>query len=153
MRSSDAEVGQIARILAGKGDEESIARFITLGSLRYDRSQLQEMLGESKMGLVEAILEGSSLVREVKDEAREEGRKEGLEEGREKGLEEGQAAGLRRSLRIALKSRFPGLEAMPEIQWISAVGTLESLLEIAISASDRGIIERSIVRAAHSTGS
>ena len=88
------------------------------------------------MGLIEAILEGSSLVREVADKAAREGRAEGRTEGG------------RLVLRRVLKAKFPGLEEMPEIQLISSVEVLESLIETASTASDRSTIERAISAAA-----
>ena len=96
------------------------------------------------MGLVEAILEGSSLVREVKEKAAQEAREAGMAEGLEKGLEQGSTDATRRALRTVLKSRFPGLDAMPEIETIANTETLQSVLELAIVATDRTVIERAI---------
>ena len=163
MKSTDEEVRRVAGILARDGDEESIGRFLTLGSIRYDRRQLEEMLGASRMGLVEAILEGSSLVREVVEkasrkatvEASAKGLAEGLAEGQAKGLAEGQAKGLadgriteaRRLLCIALRAKFPGLETAPEIEEISRVETLELLLETAITSTDHSRFEQALAAA------
>jgi predicted transposase YdaD len=175
MDSSDEDVRRVARILGREGDEESIGRFLTLGSIRYDRNRLEEMLGGSKMGLVEAILEGSSLVREATEKAAREGAsrglseglekglsqglekglsqglEKGLAEGREKGLAEGRAEGriaeAHRLLRVALKAKFPGLESAPEIDAIAAAEKLESLLEIAITSTDRSIVEHALAAA------
>ena len=122
----------MAQVLARQNDEQLLYRFLTLGSLRYDREQLKEMLGASKMGLIQAILEGSSLVKEERDKAREEGRT-------------GEA---RRLLRIVLKSRFPGLEQMTEIEAISPTETMESLLTMAITSTERRSVERAIAAAA-----
>jgi len=97
------------------------------------------------MGLVEAILEGSSLVREVKEKAAKEAR----EAGRAEGLERGRTAEARRSLRVALKIRFPGSDEMPEIDAISVVEELESLFETAITSMERAVVERAIAAAAH----
>src|SRR5579871_3298268 len=141
MRSSDAEVRKVAEVLAREGDEESIGRFVTLGSLRYDRGQLEEMLGESKMGLVEAILEGSSLVREVRERAAKEAREAGIAEGEAKGLE----GGSRKAFRILLESKFTGLETMPEIDMISTEQALVSLMKSAIESSERETVQRSII--------
>ena len=108
------------------------------------------------MGLVEAILEGSSLVREVKEKAAKEGRTAGLEEGRAAGLEEGRAAGLEQGktaearcvLRRALKPRFPGLDQMSEIELISTPEALETLIEMAYTSTERTAVERAIAAAA-----
>jgi hypothetical protein len=151
MKSSDADVQRVAGILAGEGDEESIGRFLTLGSVRYDRDQLEEMLGGSKMGLVEAILEGSSLVREATEKAAREGSARGQAVGLAEGLAEGLAAGqtvaARRSLRIALKAKFPGMETAPEIDSIASAETLDMLLETAITATDRSRVELALAAA------
>jgi hypothetical protein len=105
------------------------------------------------MGLVEAILEGSSLIREVKEkaasESREEGRQEGREEGRVEGREEGQIAGARRMLRTVLQSKFPGLDRLPEIDAIVSVETLESILiSEVLPTNDRARVEQAIRQAA-----
>src|SRR5579863_1527076 len=135
MNSSDADVRHVARIVAREGDEESISRFLTAGSIRYDREQLEGMLGDSQMPLMEAMIESSWLFREAHEKGTkaglEEGRKEGLEEGLEQGIEQGLEQGIeqgrevgriteaRRALRIVLKSKFPGLDEMPEIDRVS----------------------------------
>ena len=149
MRSTDAEVREIASVLAKQGDEESIGRFLTLGSLRYDRKRLEDLLGGPRMGLIEAILEGSSLVKEAKDIAAKEGRAAGRAAGRAVGRAEGQINAARRILEHALKAKFPGLEGMPQIAAIKDAGLLESLLlDHVIGASDRGRLEKAILAAA-----
>lgn len=156
MRSSDETVQRVAAILARDGDQESVGRFLTLGSLRYDRSQLEQMLGGPKMGLMEAILEGSSIIQEIKHEARKEGRAEGREEGRAEGRAEGREEGRAeelvewsRVLRTALKAKFPGLELMPEIDSITRLEILRSLLELTVISSDRSEVERAICSPIH----
>lgn len=153
MNSNDAEVRKVADALARHGDQESIGRFLTLGGLRYDRSLLEEMLGGPKMGLVQAILEGSSIVREVVDQARAEaqaeGRAAGEAQGRTEGRTEGRADEARRLLRISLGAKFPGLETMPEIDAIPGIETLESLLvDHVLQATDRAGVARAIADAA-----
>ena len=70
MKSSDEQVRGIAAMVACQGDEESVGRFFTLGSVRYDRDALQEMLGGREMGMIRAILDGSSLVEEEREKRR-----------------------------------------------------------------------------------
>ncbi len=77
MKSSDEQVRRIAVMIARQGDEESMGRFLTVGSIRYDRDSLKEMLGGREMGLIRAIWDGSSLVQEERDEAAAKGRMEG----------------------------------------------------------------------------
>lgn len=77
LKSTDAQVRKIAQILAGQDDDEAVGRFFTLGSLRYNRDALNEMLGGRKMGLIRAILDGSNLVQEERDQAAAEGEARG----------------------------------------------------------------------------
>ena len=67
------------------------------------RNSLKEMLGGGKMGLIRAILAGSSIVQEERDQAAAEGRAEGEAKGR--------AAEARRVLRLLLRKHFPELES------------------------------------------
>src|ERR1017187_780632 len=62
MKSTDEQVREIASIIARQDDDEAVGRFLVLGSVRYDRYALEEMLGGRTMGLARAILDGSSLV-------------------------------------------------------------------------------------------
>ena len=96
------------------------------------------------MGLVEAILEGSSLVREVTDKAVKKAVGEAVKEAEAKAL----ATEARRSLCIALKAKFPGLETAPEIESVTSTETLESLLEIAITSTDRAQFHQALTAAA-----
>jgi hypothetical protein len=97
------------------------------------------------MGLVEAILEGSSLVREQCEKAAEKG----LAQGHAHGRVEGRTDEARRLLRIALAARFPGLEAMPELDRIDNLPDLESLFaEHALRAQDRDAVVQAILAAA-----
>ena len=55
MKSTDEQVRRIGSILSGQEDDEALGRFLTLGTIRYDRDALNEMLGGGKMGLRQAI--------------------------------------------------------------------------------------------------
>ncbi|MFN7922251.1 MAG: hypothetical protein U0Q16_19260 [Bryobacteraceae bacterium] len=141
MKASDEQLQAIARAVRQQGDDETKARFLSAASFRYDRSQLEDLLGVSKMGFVEAFLEGSSLVREVRDEARQEGRAEGRTEG--------QIETARHFVRTALKSRFPGLERLPAIDAISDVETLENLvIHTIVPGADPAEVLRAVEAAA-----
>lgn len=148
MKSSDETVRRIAEILARDGDQESVGRFLTLGSLRYDRGRLEEMLGGPKMGLMEAIIEGSWIFREATEKGLmkglEAGRAQGEAEGRAQGEAEGRAAEARRVLRIALKAKFPGFDTTTEIDAIQSPEALESLVELTVVSSDRSEVQRAI---------
>jgi len=144
MKSSDAQVREIALLMAQQQDEEAIARYFLLGSVRYDRSSLQAMLGGGKMGFERALMEASSIFRE----ARDEGRDQGLAEGRDQGLAEGRATEARRLVRRALQRKFPELESIPELDGISDVGVLESLFDQVYEARDVDLVRQAILAAA-----
>lgn len=144
MKSTGHEVRTLGAQVGRFGDEETIARFLTLGSLRYDRSALEEMLGGPKMGLVEAILEGSSLVKEAKEKAVAQGHAQGHAQG----VAAGRADEARRLLRDSLKMKFPELGTMPEIDAITSVETLEFLLlNHVLVSTDSAQVARAIIAA------
>jgi predicted transposase YdaD len=157
MKLSREEAERLGARIGASGNEQWIARFLTLGSLRYHRLELERMLerGGPGMGLVEAIVEGSSIVREQRELAAAEGLAKGLEQGLEKGLEQGlekgQSVEARRILKLALAKRFPGLEDMSELDRIDGVTELESiLLEQVLGGKDRDSVVRAIRRAVFS---
>jgi predicted transposase YdaD len=108
------------------------------------------------MGLVRAILDASSLVREERasarvegrEEGRIEGRTEGRAEGRIEGKVEGEAAEARKLLRIALRTQYPDLLVMPEVDQITKVEALESMIEAVLCGSSQDTIRRTILAAA-----
>src|ERR1019366_6704565 len=140
LKSTESQVRKIASMVAGQEDDEAVGRFLTLGSLRYDRDSLNEMLGGGKMGLVRAILDGSSIVQEERDQA--------AAEGEAKGEAKGRAAEARRVLRLLLKKHFPELESLAEIDGISNVDALESIIESIFDASGADPVRAAILTAA-----
>lgn len=133
MKSSDEQVRGIASLVAAQGDDEALARFLILGGLRYDRGTLNRMLGDRRMsGFIRAYLDGSNLVRELRDEARAEG----------------QAGEARKVLRMSLRAKFPELESLSEIDRISSIEALESLIESVIRSNDEHSIHMAILAAA-----
>jgi len=135
MRSTEGQVRDIASILARQEDEEAVGRFLTLGGIRYDRNSLDEMLG-GKMGLVRAILDASKIVQEV--------REEGVAEGKA----EGKAEEARKFLRLLLGKNFPELESLPEIDTVSGVDTLESLIQMTFDARSADQVRAAVLAAA-----
>jgi len=128
LKSTESQVRKIASMVARQEDDEAVGRFLTLGSLRYNRNSLNEMLGGGKMGLVRAILDGSSLVQEERDQA---------------------AAGeARKCLRVLLRKRFPELESLAEIDVISNVDALESIIESFFDAGGADPVRAAILTAA-----
>ena len=136
------EKAELLGAAVGKtGNEQWIARFLILGSMRYDRDELNQMLGGSRMGFVEAIIQGSSLFQYEREQAEAKGKAEGKAEG--------EAKEARRLLRLALADRFPGLDTMPELDRIVDLADLESLLlRHAMRALDRGSVEHAILSVA-----
>ena len=133
MRLGREEAHRLGEEVGKSGNVQWMARFLTLGSLRYDREELKQMLGGPRMGLVEAIVEGSSLVRYE----------------RERGEAAGLAKEARRLLRLILADRFPGLENLPELDRIVDLADLENLLlQHATRAGDSHSVERAILEAA-----
>ncbi len=154
MRFGREQAETLAKKVSASGNEQWIARFLTLGSLRYHRHELERMLshGGPGMGLVEAIMEGSSLVQEATERAAAEGQAaglaKGLAEGRIAGQVEGQIQEALRLLRLAIQERFPGLETTPELDRIQSVDALETLLlKHVLRAQDRDAVARAIVDA------
>ena len=94
------------------------------------------IVGGGRMGLIEAIVEGSWIFQEARAK------------GEEKGRAVGRADEARKFLRLLLRKKFPGLESMVEIDQIFDVATLESLFDQTFDASDVGLIRASILAAA-----
>jgi hypothetical protein len=166
-------IRRIADTILDSGNDEEISRLLLMLSLKYNKSRIDELIGRRKVGFGEILWEGSSLLKDMREKATsegraeglarglaegreqglEQGREQGLEQGREQGLEQGlaqgQAAEARRLLRAVLVDRFPGLEAMSEIDHIPNVATLESLLiDQVLKLTDRTEVEQAIRGAA-----
>lgn len=151
MASTEEQVLSVAGRIRESRDEEAAARFLTLGSLRYDREVLERMLGGAHMGLMEAILEGSSLVHDLVDRKTAAARSQALGEGREEGLEKGREEGRRELLRAALRERFPGLELDPAIDAFSTPEAVNRVLAATFTCSDRHELQRLLREAAQSS--
>ncbi len=177
MRLGREQAEQLGAQVGRSGNEQWIARFLTLGGLRYPRVDLERMIGGPTMGLAEAIVEGSSIFVEAREKAEAEARRKGEVEGRRKGEVEGrrkgeaegrregevqgriegriegqrqgQVEGARRLIRLALADRFPGLEVMPELDRIDNAADLETLLlKHVMRSDDRIAVEKAIVETA-----
>jgi hypothetical protein len=131
MRSSDEQVRWIAKQLGERGDEEAMGRFLWLGLLRYDRDEIESMLGGMRMGLSEAVMQGK-FMRTEREKAAQEGR------------QGGQADEARKLLRKFLATRFPGLETRPEIDRIASTAAIEALFDIALNATSRAEMEQAL---------
>lgn len=115
------------------------------------------------MGLMEAVMQGPFMTKErekaIKEglqeglqqgikqgikQGIEQGIRQGLEKGHDQGLQSGQSAEARKLLRTVLKTKFPGLETMPEIDQILSTDSLEALFEAALVSNDRVQVEQNI---------
>jgi hypothetical protein len=139
MKSTDEQVLKIASIVARHEDDEAVGRFLTLGCIRYDRDSLNEMLGGGKMGLVRAILDGKMM---------EEERAHAAAQGAAQGEAQGRAAEARKFLRLLLRKHFPELESLAQIDEISNVNALETIIESVLDATGADPVRAAILTAA-----
>ena len=139
MKSTDEQVLKIASIVASQEDDEAVGRFLTLGCIRYDRDSLNEMLGGGKMGLVRAILDGKMM---------EEERAQAAAQGAAQGEAQGRAAEARKFLRLLLRKHFPELESLAQIDAISNVNALETIIESVLDATGADPVRAAILTAA-----
>ncbi len=157
MRFGREEAERLGAEIGRSGNERGITSFLTLGSLRYPRKELERMIGGPTMSLEEAIIEGSWIFQEARERAAadglQKGIQKGLDEGLQQGLQRGQAQEARRLLTLYLADRFPGLETMPELDRIAAPAVFETLLIHHVTRSDdRTSVEAAIKQAARETG-
>ena len=96
------------------------------------------------MGLVRAILDGSNIVQEERDQAAAAG----FAQGRAQGQAQGQAAEARKFLRLLLRKYVPELESLPEIDAVSNIEALEAIAESVLEASNASSVRTAILAAA-----
>jgi len=95
------------------------------------------------MGLLRAILDGKGM--EV-DRARAAA--QGEAQGRAEGRTEGRADEARKFLRLLLRKHFPELEPLAQIDAISNVDALESIIESVLEATGGDAVRAAILTAA-----
>lgn len=138
MKTTHDQLHEIARRVAG--DPKGAGQFAALAALRYDKGQIEQILGGHPM-IPKSILKESWLVQEVMEESRLEGERKGEQKWR---TEEA-----RTLLRRSLANRFPGLETIPELDRISDAATLENLLlDHMLGGSSREVTAEAIRAAA-----
>jgi hypothetical protein len=133
MKSTDEQVLRIASIVAHQEDDEAVGKFLTLGCIRYDRDSLNEMFGGGKMGLMRAILDGKM-----------------MEVERAQAAAQGRAAEARKFLRLLLRKHLPELESLAQIDAISDVNALETIIENVLDATGADPVRTAILKAAQS---
>lgn len=135
MKGNWAQVEEGARRLQTVPDEarrrELALHFVVLSGLRYDRTDVLELLGRKNMIPWETLKE-SSIIQWVMEESHKEGLERGHEEGIKEGIKEGEQQGRRKELLRLLERgiahRFPGFETAVEAERISDLEALEDLL-------------------------
>ena len=100
------------------------------------------------MGLVRAILDGSNIVQEERDQAAAAGEARGEARGKALGEACGQATEARKFLRLVLRKRLPELESLAEIDAVSNVEALETIAESVLNAADADSVRVAILAAA-----
>ena len=158
-------VKKAAEAVIDSGDESELSRLLLMLSLKYNKEQIEQLIGRHTMGFGEVLWEGSSLLKDMREKATNEGLEKGLQQGLEQGLEKGLAQGIergrragieagqcdeaRRLLRAVLQDRFPGLESLPEIANIRSLSKLEALfISHALKDVSRAGVELAIREAA-----
>ncbi|WP_208346609.1 Rpn family recombination-promoting nuclease/putative transposase, partial [Aetokthonos hydrillicola] len=135
-RSGREEAQQVARRIVESKKEAIVSEFLTLGRLRYDRGDLEAMLGGSaKMSLTEELIEYSPFCQELI----------------ERGAAKGRLQGVRQLFVNMAEPKFPGIESMPELQLISNPESFERLIAPVVTGADRTTLEQAIRDAAASS--
>jgi len=88
------------------------------------------------MGLLRAILDGKGM---------EVDRAQAAAQGRAEGEAQGRAAEARKVLRLLLRKHFPELESLAQIDAISNVDALESIIESVLDATGGDAVRAAIL--------
>ena len=108
------------------------------------------------MGLLRAILDGKGMEvdkaraaaqgrAEGEARGRSQGEARGLAQGEARGLAQGRAAEARKVLRLLLRKHFPELESLAQIDAISNVDALESIIESVLDATGGDAVRAAIL--------
>ena len=139
-RELEESVELLRRVRDERDRREASLHFLMLGGLRYNRTDLLDLIGRKNMIPLEQLKESSFyqfILEEGLKEGREaglkeglkEGLREGLREGREEGREEGELKGVRDILALLAGSRFPGADFAPEL---ALIGDIEGLKKLTL---------------------
>lgn len=122
MQGGEEELEQGARALGEIKDEirrrEVALHFVMVGSLRYRRDDLLDLMRRTNMAVPIELLRQSEMYQSIL--------KEGLEEGREEGVAIGREALINLLRRMATR-RFPDLTLGPEVEQIHDLEALEQI--------------------------
>ncbi|MBI3208695.1 MAG: hypothetical protein HYZ37_07315 [Candidatus Solibacter usitatus] len=143
---------RIEREVAGKEERNRlVGEFTVLAGLRYNRVEIDEVIGRADMVFSYELMDASSTVQSYVEPLKEKARQEGLKQGLEQGLKEAQAekAGeARRLFRLVLEARFPDLANSDLIDKIADVPRVEEVFRIALRAEDEASMRVAMERAA-----
>ena len=133
LRASEEQLTQAVERIAREPDkEERAAELIMVAGLRYDVKERVRLLEASMRGIFnEEILKDSSYYQELVEIGREEGRQQGV----------------RRSIRQIVASRFPNVDAMPDLDHIHDIERLDEILQIAVKAESAAEVKAAIAAA------
>jgi len=127
MQGGEEELEQGARALGEIGDEirrrEVALHFVLVGSLRYRRDDLLDLMRRTNMVVPIELLRQSEMYQAIL----QEGREEGVAIGREEGREEGRREALINLLRGMAARRFPGFTLGAEAEQVHDLEALERL--------------------------
>jgi hypothetical protein len=147
MRGGGEKMEQCAQALGRIEDETRqraiLAHFVSIGSLRYNRESIIQMLGRTTMQLDHILRETpyiQSIISEVREETLEKARKELREEVREEAIEQARKE-MREEMReeaqhqtvvelllLAIGKRFPGHDFKAEVERALDTGALKQLV-------------------------
>jgi len=118
MRGGGEQIEQCAQAL-GQIENETRQRalsihFVSMGSLRYNRENLIQLLGRTTM-IPERILRETPYIQSI------------MAEGREEGREEGQHQAVVELLLVAIGKRFPGLDFKADVERVPDTEVLKQL--------------------------
>jgi predicted transposase YdaD len=139
MRGGEEELRRSAEALQAVADEvrrrELALHFVMVGSLRYPREDLFDILEEVKMlPIPHDLIRRSEMYQYILDEGRAEGLQRGREEGREEGRQEGRQEAEQEARQVMLDllrrfaaRRFPGLTLGAEVEQIRDLEAIEQV--------------------------
>lgn len=140
MRTSEAALLETARRIADLEDDELSCQFVTLGSVRYDKDYLRDLLGRFGSVFTTKLAAETPFGKEL------------IEKGIERGVEKGRREEAARSLRLFLKARFPALAGRPEVDRVGQAPDPDAILDMVYRAEDEDTAWAAIAAAGSAQG-
>ena len=130
-----------------------ISSILTYVPARYSKAELEEMLEKLRKEetMLEKIIEESPFVQLMMERGMEKGMEKGMERGMERGMEQGLQQGIQRGILSVLSLKNGGIPSWMEekIRSIRDRDTLDGLLKMAVTASDRKTVEAYLMGGDH----